>query len=848
MKNNSHTDTGNIPQPLDYEGLKEYGLRYIQQIGSKYWTDFNAHDPGVTILEALTFALTDLGYRTSFGMNDLLTPKDGKHPCPNGSLFPTHEVLPFNPITINDYRKFILENIPSVKNVWFKPCGREVADDKKHSFTLNGQYDITVELEKKDFIRTEYIRRIVGRNPDGSYCKNYYEENADDNYKKCFKHYIKNFLIKHRNLCEDFNQVSILEPIEVGICAQITIWPNADRKKILQEIYDKLEEYVSPALPFHTISEMLDNGNSPEEIYQGVLPRYGFIDTKELKKYDKTTSLHTSDVINLLMKIEGIKSIGHFHFTTSDKLHAPTTESQLSLKSDLHCLQFSRQFTNSSQTGQETPLNLVTFISKEYPTLPTVEESQIVPRLCTRLPLDIVLGKMVDKEKQNQTGNNRNLVQIKGETEYHLGDRLITTETVVNNDITPDFSVKMEVPIGRYRKPSQYYSFQNFFPKAYKLGPERIAGSASSQRKAARLQLKAYLTFFDQMLSDYLKQLGSIDYYFSNFHSQNNTDPPLCHRLNDTEITDVAVVQKSQSIVPLNDILRSPNHQDKLLTHLISRFNDSFADYCTLSYFTKGHYEANNKLFLEKYADSSSKRSQAIDYTEPLYVTGLEQRILFKLGIKYPEERINIAPRLISCDGTYLFDDNRSAPYEDTFGLHIIEHSLLVPYDNQLDSKTFLKLKRQKDSILLEDDPYSFMATVVVPSWLNICQDKDFRKWVEATILEEMPAHVVTKICWIDPFCMRQFEIRYKSFLTTMARQDHPKPSDAWIAEQRKKIRLLVSSFNSFENTYDPFYESNSKLDDNFRLNLTPTNGNNLNWKFATKQESDITNDTNKSE
>ena len=75
MKNNSQTDTGNTPKPLDYEGLKEYGLRYIQQIGSKFWTDFNAHDPGVTILEALTFALTDLGYRTSFEMNDLLTRK-----------------------------------------------------------------------------------------------------------------------------------------------------------------------------------------------------------------------------------------------------------------------------------------------------------------------------------------------------------------------------------------------------------------------------------------------------------------------------------------------------------------------------------------------------------------------------------------------------------------------------------------------------------------------------------------------------------------------------------------------------------------------------------------------------
>ena len=848
MKNNSQTDTGNTPKPLDYEGLKEYGLRYIQQIGSKFWTDFNAHDPGVTILEVLTFALTDLGYRTSFEMNDLLTPKNEKHPLLDGSLFPAHEILTFNPTTLDDYRKYILENIPGIKNVWFERCEREISVSQKHNFKLNGLYDITVELEGKEFIKTEYVRRIVGRNHDGSYCKNYYEENAEDNYRKCFKHYIKNFLIKHRNLCEDFNQVTILEPVEIGICAQVEVYPNADRKKILQEIYDKLEEYVSPALPYHTLNEMLDNGKSPEEIYQGTLPRFGFIDINELKAHKKTTNLYNSDVISLLMEIEGVKSIRHFHFTTNDEQNTITTESSLLLKTEDHCLQFSRRFTNSSQTGSERPLNLVTFIVKEYPTLPSMEESGIVPRLCTRLPLDIVLGKMVDKEKQNTAENSRNLIQIKGETKFHLGDKLITTETVIDNDITPDFSVRMEPPTGSYRNLSRYHSFQNFFPKAFKMGAERIADSESNLRKAERLQLKAYLTFFDQMLSDYLEQLGSLDYYFSGFESQNTIPMPLSHRLTDAEITDVTAVQKDLNDIPLCDVLQSSGHQDKLLAHLISRFNDSFVDYCTLSYFTKGHYDSNHSLFLENYAESSSKRSQAIDYTEPLCVTGLERRILYKLGVKHPEERINIAPELISCDETYVFKDNRSEPYEDTFGMHIIEHSLLVPYDNQLDDKTFLKLKERKDSNIIENNPYSFSVTVVVPCWLNICQDRDFRKWVEATIHEEMPAHVVTKICWIDPFCMRQFEIRYKSFLTTMARQDHPNPSDAWIEEQRKKIRLIVNSFNSFENTYDPFYESNAILDSNFRLDVSPLNGNNCKWRFTDKQESNTTNDTDKSE
>ena len=48
------------PQPMDYQGLLEYGLAHIRKIGSRSWTDFRAHDPGVTVLEALTLAVNDL--------------------------------------------------------------------------------------------------------------------------------------------------------------------------------------------------------------------------------------------------------------------------------------------------------------------------------------------------------------------------------------------------------------------------------------------------------------------------------------------------------------------------------------------------------------------------------------------------------------------------------------------------------------------------------------------------------------------------------------------------------------------------------------------------------------------
>ena len=57
---------------LDFQFLKDEGIKVIQRIGNKIWTDYNAHDPGVTILEILAYAITDLGYRLSLPIEDLL--------------------------------------------------------------------------------------------------------------------------------------------------------------------------------------------------------------------------------------------------------------------------------------------------------------------------------------------------------------------------------------------------------------------------------------------------------------------------------------------------------------------------------------------------------------------------------------------------------------------------------------------------------------------------------------------------------------------------------------------------------------------------------------------------------
>ena len=47
----------------DFAALRTEGIRLLQELCGRSWTDYNLHDPGVTILEQLCYALTDLMYR-----------------------------------------------------------------------------------------------------------------------------------------------------------------------------------------------------------------------------------------------------------------------------------------------------------------------------------------------------------------------------------------------------------------------------------------------------------------------------------------------------------------------------------------------------------------------------------------------------------------------------------------------------------------------------------------------------------------------------------------------------------------------------------------------------------------
>jgi len=108
---------------MNYSALREGGMELIRKWAGESWTDHNIHDPGITILEACSYAMTELGLRVQLDVGDLLRSGESHGIA---DLEPAHRVLPVGPVNPQDLRRVLLDH-PSVSDAQiFLPADGEV--------------------------------------------------------------------------------------------------------------------------------------------------------------------------------------------------------------------------------------------------------------------------------------------------------------------------------------------------------------------------------------------------------------------------------------------------------------------------------------------------------------------------------------------------------------------------------------------------------------------------------------------------------------------------------------------------------------------------------------------------
>jgi uncharacterized protein len=900
----------------DFHFLRKTGIEYIEKLGGKLWTDYNSHDPGITTLEVLSYAITDLGMRMNMNMEDILTSKDTDTDIHTQFLKAT-EILPSRSLTELDYRKLFIDiNFTAghkrpIRNCWlvpnneklyvdcktgqldFKPIG-----DKTQSFNIKGLYDLYVD----------------------------YAEDVEDENNGCGKSSVNLQILEryhaNRSLCEDLAEIKEIEIQKVAVCARIGLVNKADEELVHAKVLKAINNYLSPEVHFYSLKQMLDKGLTTDQIFEGPLLDNGFIDTEELRNSQLRREVRLSDIISEVMKIDGVKEIHEISIAGCDNVIKQTNDW-------LICIEKGRkpelcELSSFSYSKGSLPLNINDKKVQEY--LQTLKEEEEVLR---------------DDARQN-----KELVLPQG-TSYDI---------------------------------AEYATVLNEFPDTYGVGISGIIGNKTPEREALAKQMKGYLLFFDQILASYFKHLEKVKEvlsvngdlkrtYFTQalknikgFGELVSEDYPVG---NDDELTDALYEELDNSVERRNEIL----------DHLISRFAETFSDYTFLmkSLYGKAADEivlSNKQNFLNEYVSLSKDRGTGYNYTlfgesdiwNTNNISGAQKRIARLLGIKnYTQRSVSQSPVLITktmngtkasytwkvkdaanniilssiksyeieyaatknlheaiyqiiqidqedlenaleklgtCEdnkcfignmnirfsggGNYYFDvvddspeknvmatHKRTNPYPDLEALKIgiretvryfrddfteeiiffAENILLKPTvkDYQLMGgigcmeidRTF-KVMYDIEDVASEDpaeysetfmhsceedcetdvfDPYSYRISVVLPGYAYRFQDPDFRRYAETIIRQEIPAHVLAKICWVGDRLtetqtaksdLSEFEVALKQFLSDKSKNN--------TANLGNSIRDLLTALTNLNNIYRPGRLLDCAKDDNDSL------------------------------
>lgn len=693
----------------DFEGLRREGIDHLEQLAATEWTDFNAHDPGITILEQFCYALTDLSYRAQYELPDLLS-HEGEDAY--ASLYNPSQILPGSPVTLTDLRMLLMD-LPRVKNAWidivdeplvsFDASSGEVNVIHKDSNAATSSPNIS-EINVKGLLRVQIEKSAVG-----------------DSHQTVRSEVTKR-LHQYRGLCQDFQAIEVLEQQAVQLRAILEIDAVKDASTLLASVYQSIADYLSPSLPFHSLEEMLQRGGYMDEIFEGPLLDHGFIDTNELAKLERRTSVRISDLIQVLMAVPGIVAVKNLQFLGSDK-----------------------------QAIKDWFLDI---------------------NINKIAGLDIDNSEIVLEKKGVQV--NQNTLRPSGTPENH---------DAMNKSISPVQASDYELrsPPGRDRKLANYTSIQRQFPRVYGIGETGLPQSATPERRAQAKQLKAYLMFYDQLLANQFAQLANVGKLFS-FHDD-TTDSYFSQAVQDNGRLGLDDIRIGNSHDSLQQITEDPLNSDtqagvyrrnRFLDHCLARFGEQFTDYAlvqsaveitnetggkpgetnsgevksgetnsapgdseaTESERTLPHEERlarDKRAFLQDYPSIGRNRGLAFNYLEPVSeenISGLERTLRRKLGIQSVKERF-----------------------------YLLEHILMRPIPGDLHQHAPLFAGAKTP------DPYSLQFTLVFPDEAKRFKAPGFRQFIEQTVREETPAHLTAHILWKDESAMETFVIAHHHWL-----------------------------------------------------------------------------------
>jgi hypothetical protein len=422
----------------------------------------------------------------------------------------------------------------------------------------------------------------------------------------------------HRNLCEDWWTVDTIRNTPIGLCADVEVSPESDIEKVYASIMVAVEQYLNPAVRFYSLRQLMEEKMPVEEIFEGPKLENGFLKSDEVEAAQLRQHIYVSDLINIIMDIEGVIAIKNVLLTKYDD------DGNAVLPSQKWCVH----------------------IDEDHKPILDLERSKLL-FFKNQLPFRVKASEAFDT-----------ILYLRG---LQRGQKIIGAVQ------------DLPLPIGRHYELWRYSSLQHDLPDTYGTGMAGLPETATDERRMQARQLKAYLLFYDQLLAGFFSQLYHArnllgldttinQSYFQQLledwkHDEENGIKQIDELYRDKgflqKVLAAPVAGEAQQISIARQRLMETDktrydRRNRFLDHLIARFAESFNEYVLTQYISSNKLDQqeliNDKIrFIQDYPVSSSRRGTAFNILGEIWnrlnISGLQNRLARLSGINDPSDR-----------------------------------------------------------------------------------------------------------------------------------------------------------------------------------------------------------------
>lgn len=799
--------------PGEFARLRELMIHAVQQLAGQQWTDYNLHDPGVTILEQLSYALTDINHRTGYDIEALLADQNHALELARHGMAVPEQALCCRPVTRLDQMKALLDAVPELARVQLEATCLPL-EPSHETVLLPWLLSIRVFSREKP-ANVQQARQRVAQ--------------------------VRAAFHRMRNLGEDLYTVTLADEKAVMLSGCLFVQPSVvesgTETELLARAYLAAQAYLLGDSLDATAA--VDTWNGPETkrlavadaaLAEAAEPRSlaglidalgrvaGVIEVDRIALFGlengKPVALDLADCAhkNQLIRLQLPQEPGATALSLACN-HRSLSYEFFQLQEQYQSLQEARQLTLHTATVTSTPA-VKSVARKDLASYVSVME---------HFPQNYGVGQFGISQKEAPE-RRAQVRQLQGY--LSLFDQLLIDHLAMLDNVKHFFSTDLQQP---YSYPSGGQRTATGAPReglwlrqtprnflaaidAYDNYPQRklrvfdfMCAMNGRERETFGWEFRnPYLSESEKQArllrekQRYLRALSSLD---KNRAAAFNYTAPSWGRPNLATLESRIRLllgldsRRLSTVYPL--VKRGLSHSnDNLGFHFNANSGNAEQALASAFYRHIGHatahqhaenfvpvpalnidekaawhtfdavrnhafgnlknlrqllFQAGAKLDSYRLGQVASKRELE------LYIDlgqGVDENWLYLMSFRRKHTAVRVANELRFCMERLNLEME---------GLHVLEHALLLPVDD--DHRT----------ALLGVDDVSFFAnrlTVVLPCWTARFVDQDFQHYVESLLLQEIPAHLYARIFWLDYADMEKFEVLFKNWCDQKRKAD----------------------------------------------------------------------------